>query len=190
MVLLVPLLLIVINPRFIDIIYGRIFGTFVEGSHPYASASVRIDAMRSAWSVFAEQPLLGVGYASFRLFCAEGFITPESYYLEILADLGLFGAFAFCGLAIYPIWRGWRLSGEAREIYLAAGLSPVVALLASSVSGNNLFDPSLMMLFLVFLAFGISQRLPGMPQQMARFGRAPARCLVGPSSESFVAQRS
>jgi hypothetical protein len=190
MVLLVPLLVIVMIPRLFDLAYRRIYYTFIEGSHSYASATYRFDTMLSAWNVFAEQPCFGVGYASFRLFSVEGFITPECYYLEVLADLGLLGAFAFCGLVIYPIWKGWMLTGEAREIYYAAGLAPVIVLLASSVSGNNLFDPSLMMLFLVFSSFGISQQSSGVSQQIPGIRRVPARRLAEPPSRAHVARRS
>lgn len=189
-VLLVPLFVLVTNPRFFDVAYSRIYYTFIEGSHSYASATYRFDTMLSAWNVFTGHPFIGVGYASFRLFSVEGFITPECYYLEILADLGLLGAFAFCGLVIHPIWKGWRLTGEAREIYFAAGLAPVIVLLSSSVSGNNLFDPSLMMLFLVFSAFGIPERPAGVPQQIAGNRRVPARCLAEPPSGSLVGNRT
>ncbi len=158
LILVVPLVLIATNPRLADIIYGRVFETFLEGSHPHMSASLRIDSMLSAWNVFLAHPCLGVGYAAFRHFSLEGFITPECYYLEILADLGLCGAVAFCGIAVFPVWQGWRLVGEARELFLAAGVVPVVTILVSSVSGNNLFDPSLMMLLLIFLGFAFAQQ--------------------------------
>lgn len=151
-----PFVLVAINARFFEILFNRFTETMVEGSHEYLSAYTRIEGMRSAWSVFAEHPFLGVGYAAFRLFSAEGFITPECYYLEVLADLGLVGAVAFCGLILQAAWRGWRLSGEAREIFIAAGMAPVVTLLASNLSGNNFFDPSLLLLFLIFLGFGVA----------------------------------
>lgn len=180
-----PVVLVVMNPRFFEILYNRFTETLVEGSHEYLSAYTRIEGMRSAWNVFAEHPFLGVGYAAFRLFSVEGFITPECYYLEILADLGLVGAFAFCGMVIHSIWRGWRLAGETREVYLAAGLAPVATLLASNVSGNNFFDPSLLLIFLIFLAFGITQTPVRLLRQRTGNRRGVPRRVWGRASGSL-----
>lgn len=185
-----PILLIAVNPHFVDIIFDRIGGTFLEGSHPYQSASDRLDSMSSAWRVFEENPVLGVGYAAFRLFSVEGFITPECYYLEILADLGICGAVAFCGMTLHPIRMGLRHGGAARETYLTAGLAPVITILVSNVSGNNLFDPSLMMVFLIFLAFAYAQQWSEMPQQRVGIRCDAPRHPSGVNTESPVSTRT
>lgn len=155
LILAAPVLLVLMNPRMYEIIYNRFSETMVVGSHDYVSAYTRFEGMQSAWNIFAEHPFIGVGYAAFRLFSAEGFITPECYYLEILADLGMLGAIAFCGLVFHSVWRGWRLVGEAHDIYIATGLAPVATLLVSNISGNNFFDPSLLMVFLIVLGSGV-----------------------------------
>lgn len=174
-----PIALITTNPRFYDIMYNRFTETIIAGSHENVSAVTRIEGMNSAWNVFLAHPFIGVGYAGFRLFSTEGFITPESYYLEILADLGIAGAFVLGGLVVHGVWSGMRLTGETRDFFIASGLAPVVTMLVSNLSGNNFFDPSLLMLFLIFLAFGLAferyasaRRSHGTPLFVGRNGLA------------------
>ncbi|MCK4773486.1 MAG: O-antigen ligase family protein [Candidatus Krumholzibacteria bacterium] len=62
---------------------------------------LRYSAMRAAWDTFLEHPLTGVGLNNFRVRSAsEVFVRigPHNGYLEILADLGLFGFLTYMGV--------------------------------------------------------------------------------------------
>jgi hypothetical protein len=101
--------------------------------------------------------VLGVGYACYATFNPEGWITPESYPFEILADLGIVGAAVWggfllaLGLTVARLWIARTTHGVARE-HLTLVLPSMVALLASNATGNNFFDPGLLLLFLLCAA--------------------------------------
>ena len=134
---------------------GRFSETFTEGSFDNVGAMTRLDSIRSAWNVFLEHPLLGVGYSGFRNFSEEGFITPENYYMELLADTGIAGALVwllYLGSLGRKLWF-LKFSPSSGENNLAVDIFPgLVCLLATNLTGNNLMDPSLMILFLTLCA--------------------------------------
>lgn len=131
----------------------RIMETFEAGSLDNQSALVRVEGALAAWYVFLANPLFGVGYACFPLFNDYGFLTPENYFMEILADLGVVGVcvwFWYLSRLCKMWWRCIREIDRASPIHthLVALAAAAVSLLVGNLSGNNFFDPGLMLLFL------------------------------------------
>ena len=158
-------------PAFVTDLAFRFAGTAVAGSQANSSAMARFAGWKSALGLFAESPIFGFGYAAYPVFNHDGFITPENYYLEILADLGLIGtavwAWYLCSLSVRA-WRGWHVaSGDpdsSRNAVLRFAIPGVVGLLATNVTGNNFFDPNLLLMFL-FLAGAIEVAIAPKPYE-------------------------
>lgn len=138
---------------FILLMYERLLATFNPSTFEYATTVVRFDAWKSAIHTFWQHPFIGVGYACFPAFNSEGFITTENYFLEILADTGILGISAW-------IWYGKRLidrvfqrsrnSSAGTERWRQLFFPATVGLFVSNLTGNNFFDPGLLLLFFFF----------------------------------------
>ncbi len=118
-------------------IYGILLGNqHVQGTPVrYADAEQQLDRSISerfilwntALCIFQQHPWLGSGFYSFRLLaeeCTQGIVfntyaNAHNTYLQILADLGLLGAFAYITLLSVCLYRmsgwgsdqGWRWAG-------------------------------------------------------------------------------
>ena len=142
--------ILTIQQDYIVVMYDRLLATFNPSSFEYATTMIRFDAWRSALQTFFEHPIIGVGYACFPLYNPEGFITTENYFLEILADTGLLGLFAWLWYGrrlIKRIFHHPRKVGNKKELWRQVILPATVVLLVSNLTGNNFFDPGLLLLF-------------------------------------------
>jgi hypothetical protein len=80
------------------------------GSFEAFSSMVRVYGWQVAWRVFADHPILGVGYLGFR-FVSSGyndyrivFNTTESYFLEVATGMGIVGLVALA-VALRALWK-------------------------------------------------------------------------------------
>lgn len=89
----------------------------------------RLSENISAWDMFLDQPLLGVGLENFNFHYQDysrrlGLDprreerSPHNLYLEIMSELGLVGLFWFIGLQ----WITFKGLQQARKDFLAAGM--------------------------------------------------------------------
>jgi hypothetical protein len=131
----------------------RVVSTLEVGTAANRSMMIRFEGWASAWRVFLDNPVLGVGYACYATFNRDGWITPESYPFEILADLGLIGFAVWSGFLLgigLTVGRLWSVRHAHRVAHESLTLvaPSMAALLVSNLTGNNFFDPGLLLLFL------------------------------------------
>jgi len=128
---------------YIDRIYSvaPAIGLEVEVSQSAdSSTSSRIGLMKTAWNMFLDHPLLGVGYNNFLAHYQEyalrydlrrggGDISAHTLYLEIAAEGGLIGLLSF-GLLLFYLGRvshqGWRTmkqAGFSSDANMVAGIA-------------------------------------------------------------------
>lgn len=125
-VILCVFLLIIFLPQNIkDQIY--LFKIF-SGS----STQHRIKVLTTAWKMFTNKPYFGHGlntfmanYAAFRAPDEQGIWYAHNSYLQIAAELGIFGLFAFMWMILKMAFvsaRSWRLINDDFLKYLFLGL--------------------------------------------------------------------
>ena len=135
--------------------YERLVGTFQEGDVSYESAVFRYNTWISAIDVFKSNPLFGVGYACFAEANSEGYITPENYFLEIMADMGFVGISLWAWLVTSLVRTGHKAANHDRQSgtvwnYRCLLFPAIAALLCSNLTGNNFLNPGLFLLFLFY----------------------------------------
>jgi O-antigen ligase len=120
-----------------------------------SSTSSRIGLMKTAWNMFLDHPILGVGYRNFLANYQEyallydlrrggGDISAHTLYLEIAAETGLIGLMSFGLLLLYlgkVSFHGWttmRQAGFYSVASMIAGLA--TGLLAYLIAATFLHD--------------------------------------------------
>ena len=104
----------------------------------------RLELWSAALVLWRDRPLLGVGPDNFRhlygprlgLTDFDDRIQASSFYVETIANLGLFGAVALIGMLatlVGTLWRGWGTTFEPARRVLALGT--IVALSAFFLHG-------------------------------------------------------
>jgi O-antigen ligase len=121
---------------------------FKQGSFEVFSFLVRVYGYRTAWSVFLDNPIIGVGYLGFR-FVSERYNelrfvigTAENFLLETLVGLGVVGL-AILGVVfarLFALGRVVRrlappgtIGHELGRVHAAL----ILALLAANMTGDN-----------------------------------------------------
>ncbi|MNS94724.1 O-Antigen ligase [compost metagenome] len=157
----------IVEPLF-SLLTNRITLSFDPTSSDNLSALDRMDAWRHGLEVFLDNPIAGVGYAGYPHFTTSVVVTPESYYIEILADLGIIGFFLFMTFSISALYKYLQLFRASRQQYephfsnlLAALFAALIGLLVGNLTANNFFDPSLLLLFLVISTLAFNLTLSG-----------------------------
>ena len=76
------------------------------------SREERIELMKEAWRLFLENPVTGIGAGQFKNYGEEGqpreWRVTHNTPLQIAAEIGVFGLFAF----MFLVWRGFSASWE------------------------------------------------------------------------------
>ena len=95
------------------------------GDASFQSNSERLLMWQSAWAMFLDHPLVGVGAQNYEYQYQNHYISPlakergqmhaHSNIFQILAEQGVVGFSAFCLLFGLILWRGWR--GMRRGIF-------------------------------------------------------------------------
>lgn len=88
------------------------------GDASFQSNSERLLMWQSAWAMFLDHPLVGVGAQNYEYQYQNHYISPlakergqmhaHSNIFQILAEQGVVGFSAFCLLFGLILWRGWR----------------------------------------------------------------------------------
>jgi len=126
------------------------------------SVLMRYRALTTAWELFLDNPLTGVGLGNFVVRAAYGVwirIVVHNSYMEILVGTGVFGLAAFCGLIVSglrPLARALRQPAAgapdwARHFAFYAALS-----LASAASSALFMSISYRYLLWLPVAFGLA----------------------------------
>ncbi len=106
---------------------ARLFDGSMSSDEDYASVGIRADMWISAYDIFMEYPLFGVGATNWQFHSIFGdLLYPHNLWLELAAETGLVGVAVFAA-TIGLIW--WRTSYFGR-------LTILFFLVCSSVSGD------------------------------------------------------
>jgi len=148
--------------------------------------SVRFASFHSAWRIFTDNPLVGVGFGQYTHVASElryvsvynGLASvpfPHNTYLAVLAETGLIGVVAFFGLWRTLLRRLWH--SEAREISVPLALLLLLVSLADNLGQEA---PALLAtMFLVGVSgLAVNQRGTPPPSKSAAQpspGRKPTR---------------
>ena len=106
----------------------------------------RMARWQSAWNMFLDNPLLGVGpgnYAvAYKTYALPGWSDPlghaHNFYLNMMAETGVLGAGAYLSLVGIWFWHGFRVVRRTSGTARAMALGLVGVLTASAV--HNFFD--------------------------------------------------
>lgn len=113
------------------------------------SVAIRYDAMRTAWKLFLDHPLTGIGFYDFiyrRASDVVAVVVTHNTYLEILVGTGIFGFAAFMGSVVaglrhaaYGTLRVWARENESmRALSFYVGLTGV-SIMISAMFGSMPF---------------------------------------------------
>ncbi len=115
----------------------------------------RMAHWQSAFEMFASNPWLGVGFGNYTVayprYALPHWSDPlghaHNYFLNVAAETGLLGAFAYVLLWGAAFWQGWRAVRGSRGLSrtLAAGLLGMLVGLTIHNSFDNLFVHSMQM---------------------------------------------
>jgi O-antigen ligase len=112
----------------------------------------RKELWEKAMYYFKEQPLLGIGFDSFRL--KEGWIT-HSMFLRILCEEGLVGAAIFSLFSMTVLWQAYKLFKSSRsKLGKGIGLgffACVLVHLVGSASGETHLYYNMMAIYWLFI---------------------------------------
>ncbi len=116
----------------------------------YQSNSERLLMWRSAFQMFQDHPLLGVGLGHYEKAYQTQYILPEAKertqwhahnnVMQMLGERGALGAFTFCGMWLYFMFfslRGWRQTQE--DSYLAF-FTIVLGVMLQGLTDYNLWS--------------------------------------------------
>lgn len=143
-----------------DILNYRFYSTFESGTIDMQSVSDRKE--RSVYAI--ENGLnnfwFGTGYADFERHF--GFLTPDNFYVETFADIGIFGFLAFMSLIAVIYFDSKREFKLIKDPYFrsffVAFIATFVAFLAANYAANLFRNPRLLGLFWMFTALAYKYR--------------------------------
>ena len=147
--------------------------TTMATSEPDRNVGTRLVLWDVAWDMFREHPLMGVGMGDFsteaqaRLAGRSVRTTVDSHnvFLHVLATRGLLGFVPLVGyfgvlvLSLYRIMRRADQGSLARH-YAAAALAVTAAVLAGSLTENNIDDSEVFMAFMFVVGLARSALAP------------------------------
>ncbi len=139
----------------------------IEGLNPLriASSVARIDSAKEALYIFEKNPILGVGFNSYRYaqvrygfrknqtkFPSNADAGTDNSYLFILATTGIVG-FAFYSKFLYEIIKIISVNNKSGSAFEVAALPSFLALLSNALFINSLFYP--LVIVWVFILVGV-----------------------------------
>lgn len=120
-----------------------------------SSSEGRIDAWKAGWGMFKANPVTGIGvdcfpyaYSSGQYSDTRALLRPHNMYIQIIAELGLFGLVAFGALIWYIMRSNFRLrkqfkaagKGDHAFVWISYAITcSITALFVTSVFGHSLF---------------------------------------------------
>lgn len=129
--------------------WSRMSSIFQSDLDKTGSRSERRILMEQAWRVFTEHPLTGVGAGQFQNYTDPGrgvrWRVTHNAFLQVAAELGVFGLIAFCFLVIRGFWAAlWTrraLTGISTGDLTATARSGTGRLQAAAAAVGRLKSP-------------------------------------------------
>lgn len=143
---------------------------FIENINPFrvVSTESRLETARNAITIFADHPILGIGFNTYRFIQIRyGFreevralmshadASPDNSFLFILATVGIIGSFGYGYLWLTILRKAYRAKGTLSFVIIASSLG----LFVNSMFINSLFYPPLMLWMWVIL--GLNEKARG-----------------------------
>lgn len=120
---------------------------------------VRINLWKESLRIFKDHPFTGCGLNTYSIVVkvyksfSGGGIYPHNSYLQMLAETGLFGLFAFLWLLFVFFKTGILYLSKKRDYLVSGFLAGVLAFLVHSLVDNHLY--SLQLVVLLWFMFGL-----------------------------------
>lgn len=129
------------------------FAAFLDRSdRGYDVTSGRWEIWQRLLGVWAEHPLVGIGYRTVEVLPGSGGQTAHNVYLSVLVETGIVGALLFVALLVVVAITGFRRSRpEHRALFGVTATVLVIELTQASLFGFG--GPTALLCWLAILAF-------------------------------------
>jgi O-antigen ligase len=145
------------------ILIGLVF-TRLAGVDQFTEIT-RLGIWAGAGLIFLSHPIAGIGYGNFKTVLTETIRVPEGFmldahnlYMELLAETGILGFFAFLVLAGTVIRRAIRMYSQSRSVMdavISFGVATAVMSVMAHGAVDYLFHNSPQFAALFFLLLGL-----------------------------------
>lgn len=145
------------------VIKDNLFSFFKTRIDPfYASKIQRIFIWKSAWNMFLDYPITGVGFGSFikiyPMYKIPEAIEENVYFahnlpLNLLAETGILGFLGFSSMFIRFIFLGFKRYFRQRDTFILSLLSSFSAYMTHQLFDGTMWSLHLGMIFFVFIFF-------------------------------------
>lgn len=132
-----------VNTVILKFVYNASRGDITNG---------RIDLWRQTIDIFKEHFIFGTGIKSIPTIIGEG---THNVYIQLLAEVGIFGALFFYGALFYPLIKIVNIIWRRRDLNMKVMVSFSIQLffLIYCLSGNPLYDHKMMWIYAVAIGF-------------------------------------
>lgn len=116
-------------------------------NNKYQSNSERLLMWNSAWNMFKDHPVLGVGLGQYKENYQQKYISPKAKepnlehahnnFMQMLAENGMVGFLGFMAMFTYIIWHNFRKFLTSKNIYSIAICAVTITLLLQGFTEFN-----------------------------------------------------
>lgn len=116
-------------------------------NNKYQSNSERLLMWNSAWNMFKDHPVLGVGLGQYKDNYQQKYISPKAKepnlehahnnFMQMLAENGMVGFLGFMAMFTYIIWHNFRKFLTSKNIYSIAICAVTITLLLQGFTEFN-----------------------------------------------------
>lgn len=116
-------------------------------NNKYQSNSERLLMWNSAWNMFKDHPVLGVGLGQYKENYQQKYISPKAKepnlehahnnFMQMLAENGMVGFLGFMIMFTYIIWHNFRKFLTSKNIYSIASCAVTITLLLQGFTEFN-----------------------------------------------------
>jgi O-antigen ligase len=126
----------------------------------YGSVAWRLGQWRTAYELFLNNPILGVGWWNFQLYNVFE-STPHNDYIRVIVEAGLLGIISYLGLCFSLVFRFFRayrkISPFQKETHLIGSVFiSILGYLLLGITDNPLGLPEVGWYFWAIIALGIN----------------------------------
>ncbi len=145
------------------IVGDGLFSFFKTRIDPFSSSKTqRILIWKTAWKIFLDYPITGVGFASFSkiypIYRLPGAIEESMSFahnlpLNLLAETGILGFLGFLALFIRVIFSGFKSYFKEKNPFILSLLSSFLIYMTHQLFDGTMWSFHLGIIFFVFIAF-------------------------------------
>jgi len=122
----------------------------------YQSNSERLLMWHSAWNIFLDHPITGVGLGNYEKVYLEQYISPDAKerqghahnnFLQVLADRGIIGFLGLNYLFGYILYSSYRRYSKVKDLWGLAVFLVTISLLLQGLTEYNMGNLSVMRMY-------------------------------------------